>query len=203
MIGPKEKRERAVGERLYLKGERCSSPKCAMVRKPYRPGMHGNSKRRRRNISEFGAQTKEKQKFKLSYGVNDRNLRRIFSGAKKAKGSSAAKLIEFLERRLDNIVYRFGFAPARGAARQLVVHGHVFVNGRKARSPGMALRAGDIVKIEIGLNAVDKRKELLKKYDPPEWLALDKDKFAGRVLSPPTDPALPFDVKLLVEAFSK
>jgi small subunit ribosomal protein S4 len=201
MIGPKEKKERALGERLFLKGERCSSPKCAAVRKPYRPGMHGQS--RRRAISEYGLQLREKQKFKVSYGVDDRNLRQIFEKAKKAKGSSAAKILEFLERRLDNVVWRLGFASSRGSARQFVTHGHVLVNGRRVRSPNFWVKKGDVIKIEEGLAAVENRKDILKKYEPPQWLYLDKDKLEGRVLSPPTNLESPFEVNLLVEAFSK
>ncbi|MBU6500246.1 MAG: 30S ribosomal protein S4 [Patescibacteria group bacterium] len=202
MIGPKEKKERAVGERLHLKGERCNSTKCAMVRKPYKPGAHGQSARRR-SVSEFGLQTKEKQKFKWSYGLNESTLLRIFSEAKKAKGSSAAKMIEFLEKRLDNVVYRFGFTSSRGSARQIIVHGHVSVNGKKVHSPGFTVKTGDVVKVDNSLNVIEKRKDILKKYEPPEWLALDRDTFEGRVLSPPTDSSTPFEVKLLVEAFSK
>jgi small subunit ribosomal protein S4 len=205
MIGPKEKRERSVGERLNLKGERCQSPKCAMVRKPYRPGVHGPSGRRR-PLSEFGLQLKEKQKVKLSYGLDERNLKQIFLKAKKAKGSSAAKIIEFLERRLDNVVFKLGWAVSRGAARQLVVHGHILVNGRKVKSPGFVVKAGDVVKIKQGSESkqfLSNRKESLKKYEPPAWLRLDKDKMEGYVLSPPEGEGAPFEVDLLVESFSK
>jgi small subunit ribosomal protein S4 len=205
MIGPKEKKERALGERLNLKGERCSSPKCAAVRKPYRPGAHGHS-RRRGTLSEFGVQLKEKQKFKVSYGIDERNLRQIFLKARKAKGSSAAKLVEFLESRLDNVVYRLGLAPSRGAARQLIVHGHILVNKQRVRSPGFMVKAGNIISPRGGSEsklAIEKRKEALKKYEPPEWLHLDKEKLEGRVLSPPKEIASPFEANLVVESFSK
>ncbi len=201
MIGPKEKKERAVGERLNLKGERCSTPKCAFVRKPYRPGVHG-PQRQRRSLSEFGLQLKEKKKFKLSYGLDERNLRRIFAMAVRAKGSSAAKIVEFLESRLDNVVYRVGFASSRGAARQLIVHGHIFVNKRRVRSPGYSVKAGDVITAQGDVDAVKKRAEILKKYEPPAWLHLDREKLEGRVLSPP-EATSPFDVNLLVESFSK
>lgn len=205
MIGPKEKRERSVGERLNLKGERCQSPKCAMVRKPYRPGVHGPSGRRR-PLSEFGLQLREKQKVKLSYGLDERNLRQVFLKAKKAKGSSAAKMVEFLERRLDNVVFKLGWATSRGAARQLVVHGHILVNDRRVKSPGFVVKAGDVVKINKGSESKSmllNRKEALKKYETPVWLKLDKDKMEGYVLSPPEETSTPFEFDLLVESFSK
>ncbi len=205
MIGPKEKKERALGERLNLKGERCASPKCAAVRKPYRPGMHG-PKSRRGNPSEFSLQLKEKQKFKVSYGIDERNLRNIFLRAAKAKGSSAMKIVEFLERRLDNTVYRLGLAPSRGAARQLVVQGHIMVNDGRVRSPGFVVKKGDIVRVRPGSEAklhLAKRKEMLKKYEPPAWLHLDAEKLEGRVLSPPDESSSPFEANLVVESFSR
>lgn len=207
MIGPKEKKERSLGVHLHLKGERCSSPKCAMVRKPYRPGMHGQKfSRRRGSASEFGLQMKEKQKFKLVYGLDDRGLRNVFDKASKAKGSSASKILEFLERRLDNVVFRLGFASSHGAARQLVVHGHIVVNGKKVRSPGYLMKSGDIIGARSGSEkkgAIASRKEGLKKHEVPAWLSLDADKIEGKVVSMPHDVETPFDAKLLVEAFSK
>ncbi|MEK7195569.1 MAG: 30S ribosomal protein S4 [Patescibacteria group bacterium] len=204
MIGPKEKKERALGERLNLKGERCSSPKCAAVRKPYRPGVHGRS--RRRALSEFGLQLKEKQKFKVSYGLDERNLRKIFYMAQKSKESSSAKLLEFLERRLDNVVFRLGLAPSRGAARQLIIHGHMAVNSRRVRSPGFLVKGGDIVSVrkESELKkALSTRKEYLKKYEPPQWLYLDREKMEGKILSLPHDETPPFEINLLIESLSK
>src|SRR5581483_12086954 len=118
MLGPKEKRERALGMHLGLKGERSMSPKSALVRKPYKPGVHGPHGRPR-PLSEFGLQLREKSKFKLTYGVDEKNLRRLYGIAEKAKGSTGAKLLELLERRLDNVVYRLGFTPSRLSARQL------------------------------------------------------------------------------------
>ncbi len=208
MIGPKEKKERALGERLGLKGERCASPKCAAVRKPYRPGVHGpvRGSRRRGALSEFGRQLKEKQKFKISYGLDERNLRQVFLLAKRAKGSASDKLLEFLERRLDNVVFRLGMAPSRGAARQLIVHGHILVNKKRVRSPSFYLRSGDVVGVKIGsesTTAIARRKEVLAKYETPSWLELDREKLEGRVLSLPKEIKPPFDINLLVESFSK
>lgn len=195
-----------MGERLGLKGERSMSPKSAFLRKPYKPGAHGNSRRRPRALSEFGLQIREKRKFKLAYGVNENNLKRLFGMAVATKGASSTKMLELLERRLDNVVFRLGFAPTRLAARQLVSHGHIAVNKKKVTSPGYLVRVKDVVGVREGSEtkaALAKRRELLKKYDAPPWLALAPEKMEGTVLSPPSDPELPFDIKLLVESFSK
>jgi small subunit ribosomal protein S4 len=201
--GPKEKKERALGVSLGLKGERALSPKSALVRKPYRPGVHG-PKSRPRALSEFGLEIREKNKFKLMYGVNDGNLKHLFKMAEAVKGASGTKLIEFLERRIDNAVFRLGFAVSRAAARQLVVQGHIALNGKKVRSPGSIVEIGDV----IGINGEPtgdllKQKELSEKYDPPAWLALHPGKMEGEIISLPTDIEVPFEVKLLVESFSK
>lgn len=208
MLGPKEKKERALGERLHLKGNRCDSPKCAAVKRPYPPGAHGKS--RRKALSDFGRQLKEKQKFKISYLIDERNLSRIFGEAKKSAKASAGgigiKFIELLERRLDNIVYRLGLAPSRLMGRQLVLHGHIFVNGRRVRSPGYEVKVNDIISVRkesAGEGAFRELKEKLKTYEMPKWLALDPESLEGRVVALPQDIEMPFEVSLLVEAFSK
>ncbi len=205
MLGPKEKRERALGGPLGLKGERAMSPKSALVRKPYRPGVHG-PKSRPRTLSEFGLQLREKSKFKLAYGVDERNLRRLFSIAAAERGANGAKLIELLERRVDNALFRLGFAPTRLAARQLVLQGHIAVNGRKVVSPGYEVRIGDRIAVREGSKQkgmLAKRKDILEKYDPPAWLRLDVGKMEGEILSLPADTELPFEINLLIESFSK
>lgn len=205
MLGPKEKRERALGGPLGLKGDRAMSPKSALVRKPYRPGVHG-PKSRPRTLSEFGLQLREKSKFKLAYGVDERNLRRLFSIAAAERGANGAKLIELLERRVDNVLFRLGFAPTRLAARQLVLQGHIAVNGRKVVSPGYEVRVGDRVAVREGSKQkgmLVRRKDVLEKYDPPAWLRLDAGKMEGEILSLPADTELPFEINLLIESFSK
>ena len=183
--GPKEKKERALGVRLGLKGERALSPKSALVRKPYRPGVHG-PKSRPRAMSEFGLELREKNKFKLMYGVNDDNLKRLFKMAEAVKGASGMKLIEFLERRLDNVVFRLGFAPSRAAARQLAVQGHIAVNGKKVRSPGFTVKVGDVIGIKGDLTGdLTKQKELLEKYDAPAWLVLTPGKWKAKSFRSP------------------
>ena len=205
MVGPKEKLERGLGGSLGLKGDRGMSPKSALVRKPYKPGMHG-PRARPRAMSEFGLQIKEKRKVKLTYGVDDRGLARIFVMARVAKGATGAKMIEFLERRIDNVVYRLGFAPTRLAARQFVSHGHVTVNKKRVTSPGYTVRKGDVVAVREGsetTTAIAKRRELLKKWDPPAWLSLHPEKLEGTVVEMPVTPDIPFEMNVLVESFSK
>lgn len=206
MIGPKEKKERALGEHLGLKAHRCESPKCALVRKPYKPGMHGPKRKSQRNVSEFGMQLREKQKFKLSYGLDERNMRVLFEKARQARGSTAGKIIELLERRLDNCLFRLGIAQSRSIGRQMIVHGHMTVNGKIVRSPGYSIKIGD----SISVKELSKAKAVFKhvkdpqwKYEEPSWLALDREKIEGKVISNPKDVEVPFEVKLLVEAFSK
>ena len=205
MMGPKEKHERALGVRLGLKGERCLTPKCALVRKPYKPGVHG-PKGRPRPLSEFGLQMREKSKVKLTYGIDENNLKRIFGEAVASKKALSSALLEFLERRLDNVVFRLGFAPSRGAARQLVRHGHIAVNGNKVVSPGFEVKANDMISVRegsIAMGAIAKRQEVLQKFEAPAWLRLDPVKLAGQVLALPTEVEAPFEINLLVEAFSK
>jgi small subunit ribosomal protein S4 len=203
--GPKEKRERSLGERLQLKATRCRGPKCALVRRPHPPGVHG-PRGSRRPLSDFGRQIREKQKFKVAYGLNERNLRQLFRFASKTSGSTATRLVELLERRLDNVVFRLGLAGSRSAARQLIVHGHVAVNGKRVRAPGYSVQLEDVIGIRpesATRGAVCDLRETLKQYDPPSWLALDLDKLEGRMVGRPEGTSVPFEVNLLVESFSK
>ncbi|MEK7546757.1 MAG: 30S ribosomal protein S4 [Patescibacteria group bacterium] len=205
MKGPKEKKERSLGEHLHLKGYRCQSPKCALVRRPFGPGQHGQ-KHKRKSLSDFGLQLKEKQKFKLSYGLDERNLKRIFKEAQRSKGSNVEKLIELVERRLDNVVFRLGLASSRSHARQLIIHGHVFVNKTRVRSPGFSVKVNDVVRVREeskNKSTFKDLKENLKNYEQPSWLLLDKEKLEGRVLELPKEAELPVEVNLLVESFNK
>jgi len=203
--GPKEKKERALGERLGLKGERCASPKCAAVRKPYRPGVHG-PKKQRRALSEFGKQIQEKQKFKLTYGVDEGWLWRAFEEARKTRGSTSAKLMEFLERRLDNVIFRIGFANSRSRARQMIVHGHILVNEKRVWSPGILVKIGDTIAFRPASRGNALIKDLqatLAKFDPPAWLVLNVEELKGEVIALPVDATPAFEINLLVESFSK
>lgn len=201
----KEKKERSLGEHLHVKGFRCASPKCALARRPYKPGAHGKSFRRKA-LSDFGLQMKEKQKVKVSYGISEDNLRHLFEIAAKSAGGTANKLVELLERRLDNVVYQLGFAPSRYAARQLVGHGHITVNGVRTRSCGYIIDVGDTIAVREGskANTVFKNlKETAADQNPPAWLSADKSALEGKVVALPSAAETPFEVNLLVEAFSK
>ena len=201
--GPKEKKERALGEKLFLKGERCLSPKCAVVRRPYRPGAHGRD--RRRALSEFGQQLQEKQKIRLTYGLKEAQFRRFFKGALK-KGGESNIILEKLERRLDNVIFRLGFAVSRSIARQTVSHSHILVNNKIVNIPSYEVKIGDIITIKPTSKNLPLFKELsaqLKKYEPPSWLALDKEKLEAKVVSLPSNIQTPFNINLVVEYYSR
>ena len=204
MFNTREKRERSLGVRLLLKPERCASPKCATVRSPQRPGAHG--KDRRRTPSEFGQLLAEKQKFKFTYGLREAQLRHLFERAARHAGVTGTMFVAFLERRLDNVIFRLGFAPSRSVARQLVGHGHFVVNGRKVTIPSYAVKPGDVLAIRPQSNAHPAFRELaarLKEYEPPSWLHIDKEKLEGKVLGAPRDLDVPFDVNMVVDYYSR
>lgn len=204
MFNTREKRERSLGVKLFLKADRCNSPKCAMIRRASRPGVHG--KRHRRAGSEYGEQLKEMQKFKYSYGLRGAQLRRVFVAAAKNPGVTGELFTQLLERRLDNVVFRLGLAASRSVARQLVGHGHVLVNGRKTTIPSYLVKKGD--RIAIRPQSKDHPlfisiPERLKNYEPPSWLAINKESLEGEVVSLPRDVEAPFDVNLVVDYYSK
>jgi len=204
-IRAKEKKERGLGTKLFLKAERCNSPKCAMARNPHRPGAHGASKRRRTS-SELARQWQEHQKLRYTYGVKASQLESVVSVASRRASSTSEKIVEFLERRLDNAIYRLGIAPSRGVARQLVAHGHIFVNGRRVSAASYQVKIGDIISVRPQskeLKHVKNVSESLKKYEPPVWLTIDKEKLEGKVVNLPHDVEMPFDLNLVVDYYSK
>jgi small subunit ribosomal protein S4 len=200
MRRPLEKRERALGTKLFLKAIRCASPKCAMIRRPSKPGIHGGKKRRQTG-SEYGRQLQEKQKIQFTYGLNNRQMRRLFRGKKEAN-----KVLEFLEQRLDNIVFRLGLTGSRIIARQLISHGHFLVNDRKVNIPSYRTRIGDKIVLDSNSRKLKIFEGLdlkLKKSDLPKWLKLDREKLSGELISKPEDINLPFDLNLVVEYYSR
>lgn len=204
MFNTKEKRERSLGAKLFLKAVRCTSPKCVTLRAPHGPGQHGKS--RKGAPSEVASQLKEKQRIKATYGIREAAMRQVFEKASKNPGVTGQMIMNMLESRLDNVVYRLGFALSRSVARQLVGHGHVTVNGRRVDIPSYAVRIGDIIAIrkESKDHAVLKDlAERIKKYEPPVWLGLDKEKLEGKVLSAPKDIDILFDVHQVVDYYSK
>ncbi|KKU77205.1 MAG: 30S ribosomal protein S4 [Candidatus Harrisonbacteria bacterium RIFOXYA1_FULL_48_8] len=203
MFNTKEKQERSLGTKLFLKAARCNSPKCVSVRRPQRPGLHGKSYK---TLSEFGQQLKEKQKIRFTYGIREAQMELVFKKAAKNPGVTGEMIISILERRLDNVVYRLGIAPSRSVGRQLVGHGHILVNGHKVTIPSYQVRVGDTITIRPQSNEHPLLKDLgerLEKYEPPVWLALDAAKLEGKVLSAPKDFEISFDVNMVVDYYSK
>lgn len=203
MFDTREKKERSLGTKLFLKANRCNSPKCVAVRRPQRPGLHGKAYK---SLSEFGQQLKEKQRIRFAYGIRESQMERVVKEATKNPGVTGPLIISLLERRLDNVVYRLGFAPSRSVGRQLASHGHILVNGRKVTVPSYRVRTGEVITIRPQSKDHPAFKDLpaaLKKYEPPMWLAIDADKLGGRVVSDPKDFDVPFDVNLVVDYYSK
>jgi small subunit ribosomal protein S4 len=206
--GPVCKLCRREGEKLMLKGERCFTPKCALERRPYAPGMHGRQAQFRRKKSEYGLQLREKQKARRIYGVLERQFRRYFKEADRRKGLTGVNLLIILESRLDNVVYRLGFADSRDQARQLVRHGHFDVNGQKTNVPSFLVKVGD----EIAVRERSKRLPYFRDLSAvmehkvvSEWLSLDIPKMEGRVLALPTreDIDASLNEQLIVEYYSR
>ncbi len=204
MFNTTEKRERSLGVKLFLKSKRCSSPKCAVIRRQQKPGQHGAA--RARAMSEFGTQLKEKQKFQFAYGIRESQVRSLFTKALKSTEVTGDTFLSLLESRLDNVVFRLGFADSRSVARQMVSHGHITVNGRKLNIPSYSVNLGDVVSIrkesrdaKIFTNLA----ETLKKHETPVWLSLDKEKLEGKMLEKPKDFDVSFDVNLVVDYYSK
>ena len=199
---------RREGEKLFLKGERCLSPKCALERRPYPPGSYGRQAQFRRRVSDYGLQLRAKQKARRVYGVLERQFRRYFREAERRRGLTGTNLLIILESRLDNVVYRLGFAASRPQARQLVRHGHFDVNGRKVNIPSYLVRPGDIVGVRTGSRGKAVFKEMaldLEHRAVPEWLSRDDITMSGRVMAQPEreDIDVTINEQLIVEYYSR
>lgn len=207
--GPVCKLCRREGEKLFLKGERCLTAKCALDRRAYAPGMHGREAQfGRRRPSEYALQLREKQKARRIYGVFERQFRRYFKEAERRKGLTGENLLIILESRLDNVVYRLGFADSRPQARQLVCHGHFNLNGRRANIPSMLVKPGDVISVREGSKKLPYFKERAKELERkvvPEWMSLDALSMSGRILNLPRreDIDLPLNEQLIVEYYSR
>ena len=199
---------RREGEKLYLKGERCYSGRCAVERRSYHPGQHGQGGTFRRKMSDYATQLREKQKARRIYGILEHQFRRYFAEASKSTGVTGAALLQLLETRIDNVVYRLGFATSRKQARQLVLHGHFTVNGAKVTVPSYGLKPGALVAV-----AEDSRKSAyfqavakdLAHRKPVEWLSLDAPNFSASVLNLPSRQQIdtPLKEQLIVEYYSR
>lgn len=198
---------RRAGEKLFLKGDRCMSPKCAMVRRPYAPGVHGHNPSR--GGSEFGRQLAMKQKIKRLYGVMERQFRHHFDEVRNIPGITGDQLLSRLERRLDNVIYRLGFASSRAQAKQLVSHKMFSVNGVRMNIPSYEIHVGDIIALKTNKKAKvffkNQEESLKSKKDVPHWLSLDTENQTGKVLSMPTheDVGVRVDAQMVVEYYSK
>jgi small subunit ribosomal protein S4 len=196
---------RREGEKLFLKGSRCMTEKCAIERRSYPPGQHGQGRPR---LSDYSLQLREKQKLRRIYGLQERQFRGVFKRAERQSGVTGDALLRLLECRLDNVAYRLGFGSSRKEARQMVSHGHVTVNGKRVTVPGALVKVGDVVEvrersrklaaIQAALDAVDSR-------GIPEWLELDKAAFKGTIRSLPTKEqiTLPVNEQMVVELYSR
>jgi small subunit ribosomal protein S4 len=192
--------------KLFLKGDRCFSPKCAIEKRNYPPGQHGQ--RRRVKLTNYGLQLREKQKMKRIYGIVERQFRNYFRMAEQQKGITGENLLRFLERRLENVVYRLGFASSRAEARQMVTHGHFLVNGRRVDIPSYLVDSGDHIQVaekSRELLAIKGALEGVKKRGCPAWLELDAQARRGAVRALPAreDMVIPVQVQLVVALYSK
>jgi small subunit ribosomal protein S4 len=191
--------------KLFLKGERCYTDKCAIERRNYPPGQHGQA---RAKFSEYSVQLREKQKVKRIYGLLENQFHRTFERASRTKGITGEALLVLLERRLDNVVYRLGFAGSRAEARLLVRHGHILVNGKKVNVPSFSVRVGDVISVKEGSRQIGRivnALEGVQRRGVPEWAELDREAFSGRIKLMPmrTDITMPINEKLIVELYSK
>lgn len=203
--GPRCRLCRREGVKLYIKGNRCYTDKCPLDKRAYAPGEHGQ---RRQKISEYGVQLREKQKARRIYGVLERQFRRYFELAERRRGVTGETLLQLLERRLDNVVYRMGFAASRSEARQLVRHGHFTVDGVKVNVPSYLVRPGEAISVKPRSRNLERIKELVEDARTravPEWLSVDYDAMAGRVERLPRreDIDVPIEEHLIVELYSR
>ncbi|NLO96587.1 MAG: 30S ribosomal protein S4 [Peptococcaceae bacterium] len=197
---------RREGQKLFLKGDRCYTNKCAIDRRSYAPGMHGQN--RGKKPTEFGIQLREKQKARRIYGVLERQFRGYFDKAARQKGMTGENLLRLLERRLDNVVYRLGFAASRAEARQFVTHGHITVNGKRVDIPSYLVRVGEVISIKEKSRDIVRIKEMidsLKDRSVPAWLSLDVNNVTGTVIKLPSreDIQVPIEEHLIVEKYSR
>ncbi|NLY84781.1 MAG: 30S ribosomal protein S4 [Tissierellia bacterium] len=195
---------RREGMKLYLKGDKCFSDKCPVTRRSNAPGQHGQM---RKKPTEYGMQLREKQKVKRFYGISESQMRKYFKMADKMKGITGENLLRLLELRLDNVVYRMGFASSRAEARQLVTHGHFLVNGAKVDIPSVLLKVGDKIEVKEKSRSSEKFKDLVEKHsgNTVKWVEVDIEQLRGSIVAEPTreDIDIPIEEHLIVELYSK
>ncbi len=198
---------RRASVKLYLKGERCYTPKCAIVKRNYPPGVQGSKKSKPR-LTPYGLQLREKQKAKIYYGMSESQFRQYFETASGKTGDTGVMMQQYLEMRLDNVVYRLGLVHSRQTARELVSHGHFSVNGKKVTIPSYQVRVGDTVAVrdvKVKSAYFVNLPKVMERYQAPQWLSADSKKLEGKVVSIPTpeDAAPVYDMKSIVEFYSR
>jgi small subunit ribosomal protein S4 len=194
---------RREGNKLFLKGDRCYTEKCAIKRRAYPPGQHGQLPQK---TSEYSIRLREKQKAKRTYGISERQFRGYFEKALKWKGVTGEKLLELLERRLDNVIYRIGFASSRAQARQTVRHGHIILNDKKVDIPSLLVKTGDVIKVKEGISAkIRANLEKTEERKPPNWLSVNAASLEGKIESMPErkDIGEPITESMIVEFYSR
>ncbi len=204
-IEPDCRQCRREGCKLFLKGERCTTKKCAMERRPVIPGQHGNS-RRRVTFSEYGSQLREKQKVKRMYGVLEKQFRAYYEEAERMKGVTGENMLSLIERRLDNVVYRMGIGASRSQCRQIVNHGHITVNGKRVNIPSYQVKVGDVIAIKENKQDLEGFKALKgMKIVMPKWLEFDTNALTGKIVALPARDDIDADIKeqLIIELYSR
>jgi small subunit ribosomal protein S4 len=195
---------RREGQKLFLKGDRCYTDKCSIAKRNFAPGQHGQS---RKKITEYGMQLREKQKVRRFYGISESQMTKYFAMADKMKGITGENLLKILELRLDNVVYRMGFASSRAEARQLVTHGHFLVNGAKVDIPSLLTKVGDVIEVKEKSRNSDKLKELVENHsgNTARWLDVNVEQLKGSIVAEPAreDIDIPVEEHLIVELYSK
>ena len=202
--GPSCRLCRREGMKLYLKGDRCYSDRCAINKRNYAPGQHGQS---RKKVTEYGMQLREKQKVRRFYGINESQMVKYFNIADKMKGITGENLLKLLESRLDNVVYRMGFGASRAEARQLVTHGHFLLNGKKATIPSIITAVGDEITVKGKSKNSEKFKSMVENHNSNtvSWINVDLEQLKGTIIAEPTreDIDIPIEDHLIVELYSK
>ena len=209
-LSPKCKQCRRIGEKLFLKGERCTTPKCGIIRRNYPPGAHGikATTGRKTRLSNYGLQLKEKQKAKKEYNLLEKQFKLTFDSAKKQTGDIGENFLKLLETRFDNTVYRLGFAVSRGQARELISHEHFLINDKKVNIPSYQVKTGDVISFKEKSKKAKLFTELsekIKNFNTPGWLNLDKKQLSGKVLHKPDvkDLKTTINMQVIVEYYSR
>ncbi len=202
-IEPDCRQCRREGRKLFLKGERCTTKKCAFERRPVIPGQHGASRKR---VTEYGLQLREKQKVKRMYGILEKQFQKYYEDAARMKGATGENMLSLIERRLDNVIYRMGIGASRAQCRQIVNHGHVCVNGKRVNIASYRVKAGDVITVKENKQDLEMFKELKgMKIVMPKWLEFNSDTLTGKILALPTREDIDGDIKeqLIVELYSR